>query len=108
MKQKCKKCGRDDTVSKYFYRKSLEGLICSECELNEVYERKQKNKMKSRRRREQLQYGAELNGFETWSEMMTYIKNEAQAGRKTVRKSINDFPIIDFFVDNENNIIKTK
>ena len=32
------------------------------------------------------QMAAELNGFETWSGMMTYIKNEALKGRAVVSK----------------------
>jgi len=33
------------------------------------------------------QMAAELNGFETWSGMMTYIKNQALQGKVTVNKN---------------------
>jgi len=33
------------------------------------------------------QIAAELNGFETWSGMMTFIKNEALKGRAVVNKN---------------------
>lgn len=34
------------------------------------------------------QMAAELNGFETWSGMMTYIKNEALKGRAVVCRQV--------------------
>jgi len=39
---------------------------------------------RSDKRKSELQAAAELNGFEKWSTMMTYIKNEALAGRAVV------------------------
>jgi hypothetical protein len=41
---------------------------------------------RSDKRKAELQAAAELNGFETWSSMMTYIKNQALQGRRTVNK----------------------
>lgn len=41
---------------------------------------------RSDKRKAQLQAAAELNGFETWSGMMTYIKNMALQGKATVSK----------------------
>jgi hypothetical protein len=39
---------------------------------------------RSDKRKSELQAAAELNGFETWSGMMTYIKNKALHGKVTV------------------------
>lgn len=39
---------------------------------------------RSDKRKAELQAAARLNGFETWSGMMTYIKNQALLGRKVV------------------------
>ena len=39
---------------------------------------------RSDKRKAEMQAAAELNGFETWSGMMTYIKNEALKGRAVV------------------------
>lgn len=41
---------------------------------------------RSDKRKAELQAAAELNGFETWSGMMTFIKNQALAGRAVVSK----------------------
>ena len=41
---------------------------------------------RSDKRKAELQAAAELNGFEPWSGMMTYIKNEALKGRAVVSK----------------------
>lgn len=41
---------------------------------------------RSDKRKSELQAAAELNGFETWSGMMTYIKNMALQGKATVSK----------------------
>ena len=41
---------------------------------------------RSDKRKAELQAAAELNGFETWSGMMTYIKNMALQGKVTVSK----------------------
>lgn len=40
---------------------------------------------RSDKRKAELQAAAELNGFETWSGMMTYIKNKALEGQAVVR-----------------------
>lgn len=42
---------------------------------------------RSDKRKAEMQAAAALNGFETWSGMMTYIKNEALKGRVVVIKS---------------------
>jgi hypothetical protein len=39
---------------------------------------------RSDKRKAELQAAAELNGFETWSGMMTYIKNKALEGQAVV------------------------
>ena len=39
---------------------------------------------RSSKRKAEMQAAAQLNGFETWSGMMTYIKNMALQGSKTV------------------------
>ncbi len=39
---------------------------------------------RSEKKVREWQLAAELNGFETWSGMMTYIKNEALKGRAVV------------------------
>ncbi len=36
----------------------------------------------------ELQAAAELNGFDRWSTMLTYIKNQATEGRVVVVKSV--------------------
>ncbi len=36
----------------------------------------------------ELQTAAELNGFDRWSTMLTYIKNQAADGRVVVLKSL--------------------
>ena len=41
---------------------------------------------RSDKRKAELQAAAGLNGFETWSGMMTYIKNMALQGKVTVSK----------------------
>lgn len=41
---------------------------------------------RSDKRKAELQAAAELNGFETWSGMMTYIKNKALEGQAVVRQ----------------------
>lgn len=41
---------------------------------------------RSDKRKEEMQAAAELNGFETWSGMMTYIKNKALEGQAVVSK----------------------
>ena len=41
---------------------------------------------RSDKRKAELQAAARLNGFETWSGMMTYIKNMALQGKATVSK----------------------
>lgn len=41
---------------------------------------------RSDKRKSEMQAAAELNGFETWSGMMTYIKNKALEGRAVVSK----------------------
>lgn len=41
---------------------------------------------RSDKRKTEMQAAAALNGFETWSGMMTYIKNEALKGRAVVSK----------------------
>lgn len=41
---------------------------------------------RSDKRKSEMQAAAALNGFETWSGMMTYIKNEALKGRAVVIK----------------------
>lgn len=42
---------------------------------------------RSDKRKAEMQAAAELNGFETWSGMMTYIKNEALKGWTVVSKN---------------------
>lgn len=41
---------------------------------------------RSDKRKAELQAAARLNGFETWSGMMTYIKNKALEGQAVVSK----------------------
>ena len=41
---------------------------------------------RSDKRKAEMQAAAELNGFETWSGMMTYIKNKALEGQAVVRQ----------------------
>lgn len=41
---------------------------------------------RSDKRKFEMQAAAELNGFETWSGMMTYIKNKALEGQAVVSK----------------------
>lgn len=41
---------------------------------------------RSDKRKAEMQAAAALNGFETWSGMMTYIKNQALQGKVTVSK----------------------
>jgi hypothetical protein len=41
---------------------------------------------RSDKRKAELQAAAKLNGFETWSSMMTYIKNQALKGTVTIKK----------------------
>jgi hypothetical protein len=41
---------------------------------------------RSDKRKAEMQAAAALNGFETWSGMMTYIKNQALQGKATVSK----------------------
>jgi hypothetical protein len=41
---------------------------------------------RSNKRKAEMQAAAELNGFLTWSGMMTYIKNQALQGKATVSK----------------------
>jgi hypothetical protein len=41
---------------------------------------------RSDKRKAEMQAAARLNGFETWSGMMTYIKNMALQGKVTVSK----------------------
>lgn len=38
------------------------------------------------KRKSDMQAAAILNGFENWSAMMTYIKNQALAGRAVINK----------------------
>ena len=40
---------------------------------------------RSDKRKAEMQASAILNGFETWSGMMTFIKNEALKGRAVIR-----------------------
>lgn len=42
--------------------------------------------VRSKKRILELQAAAVLNGFETWSGMMTYIKNEALKGKAVVKR----------------------
>ena len=42
---------------------------------------------RSDKRKAEMQEAAELNGFETWSGMMTFIKNEALKGKAVVNKN---------------------
>ena len=42
---------------------------------------------RSDKRKAEMQAAAALNGFETWSGMMTYIKNQALQGKVTVNKN---------------------
>ena len=42
---------------------------------------------RSDKRKAEMQAAAELNGFETWSGMMTYIKNKALEGKAVVSTS---------------------
>ena len=42
---------------------------------------------RSDKRKSELQAAAELNGFETWSGMMTFIKNQALLGKAVVSKN---------------------
>jgi hypothetical protein len=49
-------------------------------------EKRAKNAEKSRKRRAELEEAAVLNGFDNWSAMLTYIKNEAKEGRKVILK----------------------
>ena len=41
---------------------------------------------RSDKRKAELQAAAVLNGFATWSGMMTYIKNEALKGKAVVKR----------------------
>ena len=41
---------------------------------------------RSDKRKAEMQAAAEMNGFETWSGMMTYIKNKALEGHAVVSK----------------------
>jgi hypothetical protein len=41
---------------------------------------------RSDKRKAEMQAAAALNGFETWSGMMTYIKNKALEGQAVVSK----------------------
>ena len=41
---------------------------------------------RSDKRKAELQTAAELNGFATWSGMMTYVKNEAKKGKAVIKK----------------------
>lgn len=43
-------------------------------------------KRRQDKRKAEMQTAAKLNGFETWSGMMTYIKNNALEGRSVVVK----------------------
>ena len=40
----------------------------------------------------ELKYAAELNGFETWSAMITYVKNQALLGVPVVKNCKDAFP----------------
>ncbi len=44
---------------------------------------------RSDKRKAELQEAAKLNGFETWSAMLTYIKNQALEGRTVIKISYN-------------------
>lgn len=41
---------------------------------------------RSNKRKAELQLAAELNGFETWSGMMTFIKNSALRGERVIKR----------------------
>jgi hypothetical protein len=47
-------------------------------------EKRANNAEKSRKRRAELEQAAALNGFDNWSAMLTYIKNEAKDGYAAV------------------------